>query len=431
MKKSRFIISLLLLCLFAGFVFAGGSSEKASGGTKPSLVRLTYYYPVGVAGPLARVMNTYVEEFNALHANIEVVPVYSGDYDPTMQKVQTAVMGGNPPDLFIVEISELPTLLAMNAIEPLNKYATKEFLADFFPAFLENSYDEKGNIWGIPFQRSTPVFYWNKAHFKAAGLDPDTPPKTWAEMKDYAVKLNKPDRFGVTISGGWNDWLFQGFARQNGIQLISYTDRTIKLNSPQAVEALEFWSDLTVRAKVAPAHSTWASTPTDFVSGKTSMLYHSTGILSFLKNSANFDFGVGFMPANKTYGAEVGGGNLHIGKGIPEANKEAAWEFIKFLTEPRMAARWSRDSGYVSVRMSSYDLPEMKEYTAKHPEYLVARDQLQYASGKMMTPVFQRIREIVKTALDESTGGRIEPKAALDRAQKQAEDLLADWLKKK
>ena len=93
-RKSILSMALLLVVLFSAFP------------VNAQLVRLTYYYPVGVAGPLARVMNEYVEEFNALHPNIEVVPVYSGDYDPTMQKVQTAVRGGNPPDVFIVEISE-------------------------------------------------------------------------------------------------------------------------------------------------------------------------------------------------------------------------------------------------------------------------------------------------------------------------------------
>ena len=94
-------------------------------GQRPEeLIRLTFYYPVGVSGPLATVINTYVDEFNAANPDIEVVPVYTGDYDPTMQKVQTAVMGGNPPDVFIVEISELPTLLAMNACEPLDRFAS-------------------------------------------------------------------------------------------------------------------------------------------------------------------------------------------------------------------------------------------------------------------------------------------------------------------
>lgn len=424
MNKKPLIISLVLIVLLAI-----GTSVFAQG-----LVRLTYYYPVGVSGPLARVMNEYVDEFNALHPNIEVVPVYSGDYDPTMQKVQTAVQGGNPPDLFIVEISELPTLLAMNAIEPLTDFASDEYLTDFFPAFLENSYTADGEFWGVPFQRSTPVFYWNKEHFAEIGVDPDIAPATWDEMAEYAQKLtvrNKNgeiERWGVTISGGWNDWLFQCFARQNDTELINFLNRTVNLNSAEALEALEFWVHLTQELKVAPPHSTWSSTPADFVAGRTSMLYHSTGVLTFMKESTNFDFGVGFMPGNVSYGAEVGGGNFHIGRGIPRENQEAAWKFIEFLTTPEMAARWSRDSGYVSTRISSYELEEMIEHTNREPEYLVARDQLQYANGKMMSPIFQRVREIIKTALDEATAGRITPKDAVDRAQSQTERLLRDWL---
>lgn len=423
--KKHAKLSLCLVLLILVFATTQVSAQ---------LVRLTYYYPVGVSGPLARVMSEYVDEFNALHPDIEVVPVYSGDYDPTMQKVQTAVRGGNPPDIFIVEISELPTLLAMNAMEPLDDFVTDEYLSDFFPAFLENSYSD-GHIWGIPFQRSTPVFYYNKEHFAEVGLDPEKPPTTWAELAEYAEKLTVRDpqtgevtRWGVTISGGWNDWLFQCFARQNGTELINYQNRTAKFNSPEAIEALEFWVELTQNKKVAPPHSTWASTPPDFVAGRTSMVYHSTGVLTFIKESAPFDFGVAFLPANVTYGAEVGGGNLFIGKGIPESHQQAAWKFIEFLTTPEMAARWSRDSGYVATRISAYEVPDMIEYTNENPEYLVARDQLEYAYGKMMSPAFQRIREILKTALDEATAGRVAPKAALDGAQAQVDRLLGQWL---
>lgn len=257
-----------------------------------------------------------------------MVPVYSGDYDPTMQKVQTAVIGGNPPDVFIVEISELPTLLAMDAVEPMNDMASDEYLADFFPAFMENSYSEDGRLWGVPLQRSTPVFYWNKEHFGEVGLDPDTPPANWQELREFAEKLvirdrqsGEKTRYGVTISGGWNDWLFQAFAHQNGIGLIDYLESTVHLNSPEAVEALEFWVELTQEAKVAPPHSTWASTPPDFVVGRTSMLYHSTGILTFLKNSAPFDFGVGFMPGHAPMVQKLVGVTSILVKEFPKIGK--------------------------------------------------------------------------------------------------------------
>lgn len=418
------IVVLLMAALWFGAVAPAMAQQ---------LVRLTFYYPVGVAGPLARVINEMVDEFNAEHPHIEVIPVYSGDYDPTMQKVVTAVRAGNPPDIAVVEISEFATLRAMDAVAPLDDYVSQEpgYLEGFFPAFLENGMDE-GRIYGIPFQRSTPVLYWNKEAFAEAGLDPDRPPATWEELREYAQKLTVRDgdevvRWGVTISGGWSDWLFEGFVRQNGQALIDFDNRKVQFNSPEAVEALEFWIDLQRNLKVAPPHSTWASTPPDFVAGKTAMLYHSTGILTFLKDSAPFPFGVGFMPGNKSYGAAVGGGNFFVFKDIPQANKDAAWEFIRWMTTDERAASWSLASGYVATRPASYELSDMKAYLEEHPEYTVARDQLEYAYGKMMSPAFQQIREIVKRALDRAADGQGTPQQVLDEAQAQAERLLRGW----
>ncbi|MFI5340957.1 MAG: extracellular solute-binding protein, partial [Candidatus Methylomirabilales bacterium] len=101
--RGRWVVGMLALVM--AMACAAAPADAAS-----KLIRLTFYYPVGVAGPLAKVIGDMTDKFNKENPGIEVVPVYSGDYDPTLQKVQTAVMAGNPPDIFIVEISELPTL---------------------------------------------------------------------------------------------------------------------------------------------------------------------------------------------------------------------------------------------------------------------------------------------------------------------------------
>jgi len=425
MRLVRWSLTLVLLAVLS----LTGSGDAPA---QAKLIRLTFYYPVGVAGPLAKVIGDMTDQFNKSHPGMEVVPVYSGDYDPTLQKVQTAVMAGNPPDVLIVEISELHTLLAMNAILPLDDYVKKaeggKYWDDFFPAFRENSV-VRGKIWWIPFQRSTPVLYWNKEAFRKAGLDPEKPPKTWDELKDYAKKLmiregNEVRQWGVTISGGWHDWLFEAFVRQNGGWLINPDGNQANFNSKEAVEALEFWVDLLNREKVGPPHSTWASTPPDFVAGRTAMLYHSTGILTFLKNSAKFDFGVAFMPGKKSYGAEVGGGNMAIARKIPKERQDAAWKFIEWMTSAENAAKWSIASGYVATRVSSYDLPEMKAHVEKNPQYLVARDQLKYASAKMMAPNYQKIREILKKQLDDAVDAKVSSKDALETVQKQVLSVI-------
>lgn len=154
------------------------------------------------------------------------------------------------------------------------------------------------------------------------------------------------------------------------------------------------------------------------------MLYHSTGILTFLKNSAKFDFGVGFMPARKSFGAEVGGGNLAIARKIPKERQDAAWKFIEWMTSSENAARWSIASGYVATRVSAYEVPEMKAHVEKSPEYLVARDQLKYASAKMMAPNYQKIREILKRQLDDAVDGKVPPREALETVQRQVTAVI-------
>lgn len=428
----KVILILTIFFFIAGMVYS--SETWAQKTAKPKLLRLTFYYPVGVAGPLARVIGEMTDKFNKENeGRIEVVPVYSGDYDPTMQKVQTAIMAGNPPDIFMVEISELPTLLTMNAVLLLDDYVKKMekgYWEDFYAPFRENAVIG-GRIYGIPFQRSTPVFYWNKEAYKAAGLDPEKPPQTWDELRDLAVKLTIRDpktgdvkQWGVTVSGGWNDWLYEAFVRQNGSWLISPDGLKANFDSKEALEALEFWVDLKHRLKVGPPHSTWGSTPPDFVGGRTAMLYHSTGILTFLKKSAKFDFGVAFMPKKKTYGAEVGGANLMIAKKISKERQDAAWEYVKWLSTSKNTAEWSAASGYVAVRNSAYDDPVMKEHVSKNPEYLVARDQLKYAHGKMMAKNFQKVREILKRQLDDSVAGKIAPAEALKIAQREIQAVI-------
>ncbi|MBI2563574.1 MAG: ABC transporter substrate-binding protein, partial [candidate division NC10 bacterium] len=275
---------------FTGMMLAGAAATVA--GSKGDKIYLRYYYPVGVAGPLAKVMQEMVDEFNQKHDDVVVEAIYSGDYGPTTQKIITAVAAKRPPDVAITSMEDLNTLLAMNALVPLDEFIKQEggkkFLDDFFPAFLANSL-RGGKIWSWPFQRSLPLFYWNKEQFKEVGLDPNQPPQTWDELRDYARRLTVREgdaikRYGVTISGGWNDWLFEAFVRQVGGQLMDPEGRQITFNSPQALEALDFWVTLSQKDKVMPPTTTWASTPPDFVTGRTSMLFHSSGILRFVKD---------------------------------------------------------------------------------------------------------------------------------------------------
>ena len=404
-------------------------------------VSLKFYYPVGVSGPLVKVINGMVDEFNAANPGIVVEPVYAGNYNNTMQKVQTTVLSGNPPDVAVIEISELFSLLAMDSIVPLDQYIEAEggdeFLNQFFPAFFGNA-RANGKTYGFPFQRSTPVLYWNKDLFKAsgaeltaAGLDPNRAPENWEELVGYSKILTKKDgneitQYGVILPGGWNDWIFEAFSRQNGSQLIKEDGKTITFDTPENLEALQLWADLMITHKTAPVLRPWNITPEDFISGVSAMMYYSTGGMTKVRKLAEFDFGVAFMPGKKQFGTPVGGGDFHIFKGIPQENQDAAWKFIKFMTDPVRAGLWSRESGYIAVNKQSYELDEMKAFLTQFPQMTVARDQLEYAYPKMMAVNYQLIRNAMTTNYDAAMEGKISPEEALKTIQKKVEEILSE-----
>jgi sn-glycerol 3-phosphate transport system substrate-binding protein len=417
--------------IFATSLLAFGTTTSAQ--DKP--IRLQFFYPVHVAGPLATAIDSYVKAFNASNDNIEVEAVFTGNYFENMARAQAAIQAGQPPDVAILLSTDLYTLLNMDGIIPLDDYiASKEGLdiGDFFDAFMSNSMSD-GKIWGIPWQRSTPVLYYNKDAFAEAGLDPAKPPATWDELVEYGQKLMVRDgdrvtRWGVEIPA--SDWLYANFAIQAGHHIGSTEDDpcSVYLDTPEAIQAAEFIRSLQVEHKIMPDGVVqWATAPADFIGGATAMLYHSTGSLSSILSQAQFEVGTAFLPAGpKGFGANVGGGNFYIMKHIPKAHQDAAWTFIRWMVRPEQIGQWGIDSGYIAPRASAWEVDPLKSYADKVPQARVARDQLKYAVKEFPATVEgPEMKQITVQALESIYTGEQAPAEAMHKLQARATELLA------
>jgi sn-glycerol 3-phosphate transport system substrate-binding protein len=418
---------------------AGTDTSKPANTAQPAStakdekVELTFYYPIAVGGPLTATIEGMAQEFTKENPNITVKPVYTGSYADTAVKTQAGVQSKSPPDVAVLQSTELFSLLDMNAIIPMDDFIAKEdskYLSDFYPAFMANS-QTGGKTYSIPFQRSTIVLYYNKDLFKAAGLDPEKPPQTWDEMRDYAKKLNKDGTWGLEIPvSGYAYWMLQTFALQNGKNLMSEDGKKVMFNTPENVEGLQYWTDLAYKEKVSPQGVTeWGTVPSDFLEGKTAMMYHTTGNLSNVKKNAKFNFGVSFLPKQKNFGSPTGGGNFYIFKDIDQKKQEAAWKFVKFMTESERAAQWSIDTGYVAVKKSAYETERMKKYAADFPAALVARDQLQYAAAELSTHNNGKVMKVLSDQVQAALTGTLKPEEALKKAQEEADKALAAFNK--
>lgn len=402
-------------------------------------VELTWYYPVNVGGEITKTIEGLTAQYNKEHPNVTIKPVYTGDYDETRTKVQAGVRAKKLPDLGVSLSSELYTYRDMGAIQPLDDLIDadsdgKQYLVDFYPAYLANSQADR-KTWSIPFQRSTVVLYYNKDLFKKAGLDPDKPPTTWDELRDDAKKLTVPgQQWGVELPSTVSTyWIYQALALQNagkGRNIMSNDGKKAYFDTTSNVEALQFMSDLSRKDKVMPTGTIdWKTSPTDFINGKTAMLYQTTGNLTNIKNNAKFDFGVAFLPAGKQYATPTGGGNLYVFKGIPDSHKQAAWKFIRWLTTPERAAQWSIDTGYVAPSKKAYETDAMKKYIAGFPQAAVARDQLKYATKELSTHNNGKVMQALNDAVQATVIGDKTPAQALKDAQQQADEALAPYSK--
>ncbi len=420
--------------LLAVGLVAGGAGAQAP-------VTLRYYYPVGASGPLNKLMTEMVNDFNASHPGIRVEPVFAGNYVEAMAKAMTAVLGGTPPDLAVLDTPELFSLLDRNAIIPLDDLVAqaggRAWLDDFYGALLLNA-RANGHLYSIPWQRSTPIVFYNKDLFRKAGLDPARPPRTWTELAEDARKLTVRDAGGRVTQWGveapvvdTSPWVFQGFLIEAGARYFDPNGKWVKFNSPEAASALQFILDLQNRYKVHPpgpsSKAFWDQVPQDFIQQKAAIIYTSTGNMTFIRTNATFDWSAAFMPAGKQYGAPTGGGSFYIFSRIPPDHVQAAWTFVRWMTEPAQAARWSIGSGYVPIRKTELSTPAFAAYLRQVPQALTATLQLRVAGEQMTIHDVDQIGTILVTAVQAAQSGRLSAQGALDQAQQEATAILQKY----
>lgn len=431
MKRDKFLRALALP-LVTGALLTGSGSLLAQ-----APVEVSFYYPVAVGGPIAKTIDGFAQGFMKENPGITVTPIYAGTYQETIVKALTAHKSGTPPVTSVLLSTDMFTLIDEDAIQPIDNFVKtaddRAWLGGFYKAFMMNS-QAAGKTWGIPFQRSTVVMYWNKELFKEAGLDPNKPPATWAELKDAATKLTKKDaggkvsQWGLQIpSSGFPYWLFQTLTTPNNTILANDAGTQVKFDDPAVIEALQYWVDLGKAGVHPPGVVEWGTTPKDFFEKKAAIIFTTTGNLTNVKNNAKFDFGVGMIPGNKRKGSPTGGGNFYIFKKSTPAQQEAAFKFIKWVTQPERAAQWSIDTGYVAVSQAAYDTPLLKKYGSEFPPALVARDQLPVSVAEFSTHDNQRVTKALNDGLQAALTGTKSAEQAMKDAQREADRLLRSF----
>ncbi len=454
MNIIRVILSLLLIISVLAAACtppAPAAPAKSSGTSAPATTantKIAFWHAMG--GSNGEAINEMARRFNESQKSCTVEATFQGSYDDALNKLKAGLQSKDVPAM--VQMFDLATqvLIDLNAVTPMQDFIDKDKydISDYEANVL--AYYSVGNrLYGMPFNTSNPIVYYNKDAFKAAGLDPDKPPRTYAEVMDYARKLTKKDASGKVTQYGFSMAIYGWFLEQllaasGGLYLDNNNGRAARatkatFNTPEGVKVMAWWKEGVDAGVFGNFGRPTADTQKAFDAQQTAMIIESTAGLRARLDAAKgkFELGTGFLPrpdedSFKKSGTIIGGASVYIMKDRPEAEQKCAWEFTKFVTTPEIQAYWHTASGYYPVRKASYNVQEDKDWVAKYPQFLTAVEQLHMAPNIPatqggLTGVMPQARQRVETAIEEVLGGKAAPQAALDKAAEDVTKAISDY----
>lgn len=367
-----------------------------------------------------------VDDFNASQDDIVVVNERQGGYDDLQQKLLAAVAAGDPPPLTMVDYKYVPFYAKNDVFVPINDYASEEDMADFIPGLLTDLTYE-GKVYAVPFNRSTQGVFYNKDLMREVGLDPDSPPETWEEMVEIgpAVKELGEEYYVTYGSEGNAQWMFEPLVYQFGGRISDENCRFV-FDQPGegGIEVMEFLQDNIYETEyfLVSGQPTGGFYEVSFewaTEGRVLFTRSSTALQGSVPDNVEFDWGFTKFPYAEggTPAVTSGGANIAMTTNTTDAEREAAWKFMQFVSNTENSAWFHMETGYMPTRYSVLELPEVQAFHAEHPSWLVSVGQLEYvkptACGVFNAPEWA---SVIQSALDRILLGNEDPATVLSEA---------------
>lgn len=430
-KKKIFSFTAIIILLVS--LLSGCSGAKSSSDGK---VEVEFWY--GLGGKLGENVEKQIKAFNESQDEIKVIGVAQGSYEETLQKLQAAIAAKKVPAAVLLENDPMHALATKGAFAPLTKYIKED--AEFKPEDFIDAFYQQGTIDGeqyaLPLYGRTQVLYYRKDMFEKAGITPEQL-NTWESFAEAAKKLTKKNGNETEVYGWepmWGPGNLIDAALSNGAKYLSEDGKKVVIDSPEWVEAWEFFRKAIHEDKtMAIQHGGqgweyWYKTIDEVMQGRAAGYTGSSG------DQGDLDFSIvaaypqpGWSDHKAAPHADaMMGGVLSLAS---DEQKEAAFKWLKFFTSAETTADWSINSGYIPVRKSVKDVPAYKEHVEKNPHANVPLQQAQSATPPFVDPTGGKIYDALEKAADKVEIEGISAEQALKEAQKEAQLALDKVLK--
>jgi sn-glycerol 3-phosphate transport system substrate-binding protein len=401
-----------------------------------------------MSGPLGEWVNDLAKEFNASQKDYVVVPTYKGSYGEAFTAAMAAYRAGNAPDILqVYEVGTATMMAAKGAVKPVGEVMTMggaKFDPKVYISAVAGYYTApNGQMLSFPLNSSTTVFYYNKDAFKAAGQDPQTPPKTWPEVVLAAAKL-KASGHKCPFTTSWISWTqLESFSTWHNVLFATQNNgfggpsARLAFDSPLHVRHFE---NLANMAKQGLFVYKGRDNKPDvaFPSGECAMQTGSAGMYSRVSKEAKFAYGISTLPyypdvPGAPQNTIIGGASLWVMNGKkPETYKGVA-SFFNYLSKPEVQSASHKRTGYLPITMAAYELTEKSGFYKEKPGTDVAVTQMirkvTDKSRGIRIGNFNQIRTIIDEETEQIWTGKKTAKEALGAAVQRGNEQLERFQK--
>lgn len=396
-------------------------------------------------GRLGELVAAQVETFNQSQDEYAVNATHKGNYSETLNAGIAAFRAGEQPHILMVfEVGTATMMAAEGAVKPVYQVmeaADIDWDADaYLPAVKSYYTNTEGQMLSLPFNSSSPVLWYNKDMFDAAGAEV---PETWDQVFEVAEKLQENGQ-QCAISFGWQSWtMVENYlawhnepigTKENGF---GGFDTELTFNqSEDLVNLLQRIADSQADGTFKYGGRRGESLPL-FTNGECAMWINSSAYYADIKEQAEFAFGQSMLPLN-AQAAEapqnsiIGGATLWVLEGHEDAVYDGVAHFFQYLSSPEVQADWHKATGYVPITTAAYELSKEQGYYEEEPGTDTAIQQLSLNeptenSRGLRFGNFTQIRDAINEEMEELWSGKKTAQEALDTAAERGNELLREF----
>jgi len=423
LKKIVSLLVIMSLVLSLALTGCGGNDNNTASTTETSTTETTAE-PIevefwhGYTAEKTEVLDELVKRYEAENPQVKITAKFVATGEEMLQKVQTAVLSDQQPDLLWGYPTWTGVLESTGKLVEVGTRLDDEQKNDI-PEGLLNAGAYQGKIYSLPIEAGTLYMIYNKDMFEAAGIE--SAPTTWEELYDTAKALTEGEQYGIWLPIAPNErttWTWETFLWQNGSDILNEDGTSIGFNNEQGLEALEYYTKM-----ISDGYAPMTVGQDPFIDEQVAIVYATQGAANAYINKYEMNVGVAMLPGKEELATGLGSNHYFMFESDDQTEIETL-KFMKWMTTGETHAEWAIKAGYLPVSQSAKDSEMYTTFGSENPHMLEAAKALGYGVARPPIEEYPKLSSVISETIEKIAYGEFTAEEGLKKIAEEAENIF-------